>query len=199
MKSTLLASTIAAVATLSAASGALAEAQKYVLDPSHSQILFTYNHAGFSNTTGMFSGFEGEIMFDQEDPSASSVSVTFPAETMITGWDARSAHFLESGDFFDLGEFPLVTFESTSIEVQGEDSALITGDLTINGVTQSVVLDTVLNTAGEYPLPPNQGRPAAGFDATTTILRSDFDLGMFAPLVSDEVEITLSIEAIAEE
>jgi polyisoprenoid-binding protein YceI len=199
MKTALFSILIGATSLFGASSSAMAEALKYTLDPSHSQIVFSYNHAGFSRSYGMFSGFEGEIMFDQANPAASSVSVTIPAASMITGWDARAAHLLQSGDFFKLDAFPDVTFASTGIEVTGETTALITGDLTLNGVTQPVVLDAVLNTTGEYPFPPFQGKPGAGFSATTTVMRSAFDLGLFAPFISDEVTIELSIEAIAME
>lgn len=194
MKKTLLAALIAAPLATSAA------AETFVFNESHSQILFTYNHGGFSTTFGMFSGFGGEIDFDADAPEASSVSVTFPAESMITGWDARSGHFLQSGDFFKLGEFPDVTFTSTSIELTGETTANITGDLTLNGVTKEVVLDTVLNAmVDEYPFPPYQGRKAMGLDATATLIRSDFDLGLFAPFIPEEVPLTISIEAVAAE
>ncbi|WP_226781012.1 YceI family protein [Oceaniglobus trochenteri] len=198
MHKTLLPAILGTAVTLSGGA-ALAEAQTYMLDPSHSQIVFSYNHAGFSTSHGMFSGFEGEIQFDSEDPAASSVSVSFPADTMITGWQPRSDHFLQSGDFFKLGEFPEVTFESTSIELMGETTARITGDLTLNGVTKPLVLDAEMTKSGEYPFPPHQGKAAAGFNATGTVVRSDFNLGMFAPFVSDEVQIDLSIEAIAAE
>ncbi|WP_420851699.1 YceI family protein [Qingshengfaniella alkalisoli] len=186
---------MAAAATAMMATTAMAEAEKYTLDPSHSQIVFSYNHLGFSTTTGMFSGFEGEIMFDQEDPAASSVEVSFPVSSMITGWDERTGHFM-SPDFFDAAsedaETALVNFASTGIEVTGDDTALITGDLTLNGVTKSVVLDTVLNQAGTHPM---AGAEWAGFNATTTLLRSDYGLDLFAPNVSDEVEVMISIEA----
>jgi len=93
-----------------------------------------------------------------------------------------------------------VTFESTSIEVTGDDTANITGDLTLNGVTQSVVLETVLNAqTDEYPFPPYQGRKALGLDATTTLSRSAFNMDMFVPFVPDEVPVEISIEAIAAE
>lgn len=196
MKKTLLAAIVAAPF----ATAAVAAPEAYVLNESHSQIVFSYNHAGFSTTYGMFSGFGGDIMFDAEDPSNSTVSVTFPAESMITGWDARSGHFLQSGDFFKLGEFPDVTFVSTAIEVTGDDTANITGDLSLNGVTKSVVLDAVLNAqTDEYPFPPYQGKKGVGFDATTTLIRSDYNLGMFAPFIPDEIPLTISIEAIAAE
>lgn len=187
--------TPAALALAVIAAPALAAPEAYTLDPSHSQIVFSYNHLGFSTGTGMFSGFEGEIQFDQEDPAASSVTVSFPVTTMLTGWEARFEHFM-SPDFFGASEDKTVTFTSTGIEVTGDTTALITGDLTLNGVTKEVVLDAVLNQAGTHPM---ENKPWAGFNATTTLLRSDYNLGMFAPYVSDEVEVTISIEAMKAE
>jgi len=192
MKS-LLASAVVAAATLT--TPALATSGDYVLDASHSQIVFTYDHLGYSTTYGMFSGFEGEIFFNQEDPAASSVNVSFPVRTMLTGWEGRFEHFM-SGDFFAAAEDEMVTFTSTSIEVTGEDTALITGDLTLNGITKPVVLDAKLNQVGDHPM---ANKPWAGFDATTTLIRSDFEVGNFAPFVSDEVEVMISIEAMKAE
>ena len=170
----------------------MAEPQEYVLDSSHSQVVFHYSHLGFSTTYGMFSGFAGTIMFDEADPANSSVEVSMPITSMITGWEPRDTHFM-SGDFFDAaGTDEQVTFVSTAIEVTGENTALITGDLTLNGVTKSVVLDTVLNQAGNHPI---ENAPWLGFNATTTLLRSDYGVDMFAPYVSDEVEVFISIEA----
>ena len=186
---------LAAALVVAAATTAYAEPEKYVLDSSHSQIVFHYNHLGFSTGYGMFSGFAGEIMFDQEAPANSSVEVSMPVTSMITGWEARFEHFM-SGDFFGATDDEMVTFKSTGIEVTGEKSALITGDLTLNGVTKSVVLDAVLNQAGEHPM---ANKPWAGFSATTTLIRSDYGLGMFAPYVSDEVKVDISIEAMKAE
>ncbi len=190
---TLIASAALVAATLT--TPAFAASENYVLDASHSQIVFTYDHLGYSTTYGMFSGFEGEIAFDQEDPAASSVNVSFPVRSMFTGWEARFDHFM-GGDFFGADEDEMVTFASTSIEVTGEDTALITGDLTLNGITKPVVLDAKLNQVGMHPMAE---KPWAGFDATTTVLRSDFEVGAFAPFVSDEVEIMISIEAMQAE
>ncbi|MRU14206.1 polyisoprenoid-binding protein [Roseovarius sp. A21] len=192
MKNAVLAT--AAALTLSA-TGAMAEAEKYVLDSSHSQVVFSYNHLGYSTTYGMFSGFEGEIMFDQEDPAASSVSVSMPTMSMLTGWEKRFGHFM-SDDFFGASEGDMITFTSTGIEVTGEDTAEITGDLTINETTQSVVLDAKLNKAASHPM---QNKDWAGFDASTTLMRSEFGLGKFAPAISDEVEVMISIEAMKAE
>ena len=183
--------TLFAAALVAAPFAAMAEPEAYVLDASHSQILFSYDHLGYSTTWGMFSGFEGEIAFDQENPANSSVTVSFPVRSMFTGWEERFAHFM-SDDFFGAGEDEMVTFTSTAIEVTGDTTANITGDLTLNEVTQPVTLAATLNQVGDHPM---ANQPWAGFDATTTILRSDFNVGSFAPFVSDEVEIQISVEA----
>lgn len=181
-----------AAGLIAAAGLAYAEPEKYVLDASHSQILFNYNHLGYSTTYGMFSGFEGEIMFDQENPASSSVKVSMPLSSMFTGWEQRDAHFM-SADFFGATDGELVSFTSTSIEVTGDMTAKITGDLTLNGQTKSVVLDAKLNQSGKHPM---AGKEWAGFDATTTLLRSDYGVEKFAPFVSDEVQVMISIEAM---
>ena len=183
--------TALALAATFAATASLAEPVAYDLDPSHSQILFSYDHLGYSTTFGMFSGFEGRIEFDKNDPANSSVSVSFPVRTMLTGWEGRFQHFM-APDFFDAADDELVSFTSTAIEVTGETTAVITGDLTLNGVTQEVALDAVLNAMGNNPL---ANKEWAGFNATTTLLRSDYGLGAFAPMVSDEVDVVISIEA----
>ncbi|GLT10063.1 YceI family protein [Sulfitobacter porphyrae] len=192
MKNIMFAAALALGATGAMAADTATKAEKYTLDPSHSQVVFNYEHLGFSTTYGIFSGFEGEIMFDQEDPAASSVTVSMPVMSMFTGWEQRKNHFM-ADDFFGAEEGDMITFTSTGIEVTGEDTALITGDLTMNDVTKSVVLDAKLNQLGDHP---QEGKPWAGFDATTTIVRSDFDLGAFAPYVSDEVQVNISVEAM---
>ena len=183
--------TVFAAAASLLALPAIAEPQDYVLDASHSQVIFSYNHLGFSTTYGMFSGFEGTISFDQADPANSSVSVSIPVMSMFTGWEKRDAH-LFSPDFFNATDDSVASFTSTAIEVTGENTALITDDLTVNGVTQSVTLDTVMNKTGTHPMAKVDW---AGFNATTTLLRSDFGVGNFAPFVSDEVQLQISVEA----
>jgi len=189
MKSIVLAALLSATASMALA------AEKYTLDSSHSQVVFSYDHLGFSKTYGMFSGFECEIMFDAANPAASTVTVSMPTKSMFTGWEQRDAHFM-SDDFFGAQDGDMITFTSTSIEVTGEDTALITGDLTLNEVTKSVVLDAKLNQTGDHPM---AGKAWAGFDATTTLLRSDFNVGAFAPAVGDEVQVMISLEAMKAE
>ena len=190
MKTIMLAAALAMAAT-----GAVAAPAKYTLDASHSQVVFSYNHLGFSTTYNMFSGFEGEIMFDQEDPANSSVTVAMPVKSLFTGWEARFDHFM-ADDFFGVADGDMINFASTGIEVTGENTAVITGDLTINGMTKSVALDANLNKTGQHPM---AGKEWAGFDATTTILWSDYGLGKFAPHVSDELDVVISIEAMKAE
>jgi len=188
---------LVAMAMALPATALLAAPEKYTVDPSHSQVVFSYDHAGFSTTFGMFSGFEGEVMFDQDRPENSSVTVSIATQALFTGWSARDEQFVASGNFLDPVEFPVVTFASTGIEVTGEETALITGDLTLNGVTRQVVLDARLNALVEdYPFPPFNGKAAAGFSATATLIRSDFNLGLYAPYIADEVELDISIEAM---
>ncbi|WP_108260319.1 YceI family protein [Mangrovicoccus ximenensis] len=187
MKTFLLATALSAAA----ATGAMA-AETYTVDTTHAQIVYNYNHLGFSTTYGMFSDITGEIQFDEADPAASSVSVTFPVASLFTGDDERTTHF-KTDDFFGAEANPEATFTSTAIEVTGENTANITGDLTLNGITKPVTLETTMTQMGEHPM---AGKPWIGFNASTTIIRSDFDMGMFAPYVSDEVEVFISIEAM---
>jgi len=165
----------------------------YVIDPTHTTVLAKWNHLGFSNPVANFGGAEGRIVVDADNPSASSVEVTLP----LTGLNSFVADFdrhLRSADFFEADKYPAATFRSTSVEPDGPNRLKVTGDLTIKGNTHPVVLDVTMNRFGEHPM---LKRPAAGFDATTTIKRSDFGVGAYAPNVSDDVQITITTEAVA--
>lgn len=191
MKTTMIAAALLAVT----AGSAFAAPEKYTLDSSHSQIVFSYNHLGFSTGYGMFSGFAGDIVYDADAPANSTVSVSMPLKSMLTGWQERFDHFM-SADFFAATDDEMITFTSTGIEVTGENTAIITGDLTLNDVTKSVALDAKLNQAGNHPM---ANQPWLGFDATTTLLRTDYNLGLFEPFVSNEVDVKISIEAMKAE
>lgn len=184
--------TVAMGAVLAATAPIAASAADWVLDSSHSQVVFSYNHLGFSTTYGMFSGFTGQIKFDPEKPEDGSVSVEIPTASLISGWDDRNNHFL-SADFFDKDAAPAITFVSTAIEVTGENTANITGDLTMNNITKPVVLEATYNGQREHPMAK---KPWVGFDASTTVIRSEWDMGTAAPFVSDEVKLMISVEAM---
>lgn len=171
-----------------AATHVAAEPVPYTIDDGHSEILFSWSHGGFSTTRGLVFDLSGDIMFDEDEPANSSVRVSFPVSAMNVTPDLFD--HLMTDDFFG-SEEATVTFESTAIEVTGEEEGTITGDLTINGQTQEVTLDAELTERGENPM----GQPTVGFMASTTIMRSDYGLGAFVPFVSDEVEIQISLEA----
>ncbi|MEM6275653.1 MAG: YceI family protein [Pseudomonadota bacterium] len=184
MKTLALASAFAALT----AGAAYADAQSYVFDPTHSAIKFSWGHGEFSTTFGMFFEVNGSMELDVDDPSTASVSATVPLGAMLV--DPTLKGHLGGDRWFGGFDGKMVEFTSTSIELTGDETAKVTGNLTINGMTQEVVLDAALNTMGEV-----RGTQIVGFDATTTILRSDYGVGAFAPFVSDEVAVEISIEA----
>ena len=181
--------TAAAVLALSA-SPALA-ADEFAFDHSHTHVLFFVDHLGFSTTQGEFLEFDGTLMLDTEAPENSSVTVSIVTDSIDTGYADRDEH-LRSGDFFNVEEYPEMTFASTGVTVTGENSAEVAGDLTILGVTQPVTLDVTLNGLGAHPF---NGSTVAGFSATTTISRSDFGMDFGVPAIGDEIEIRIETEA----
>ncbi|MGF1625130.1 MAG: YceI family protein, partial [Alphaproteobacteria bacterium] len=183
-----LALTLASATALSLALAAPAQAEVFDFDKSHTQILFEYDHLGYSITQGSFGEWEGTLVVDADDPTASSLEVTIQTASIDTGFEGRDDHF-RSADFFDVEAFPVATFVSTQVEQTGEDSLAVTGDLTILGTTQPVTLDVVVNTLSPHPM---TNQLTLGFTATTQISRTDFGLGLYAPAIGDEVSIRIS-------
>lgn len=173
------------------AAPAQAEAEKFLLDKPHTQVVFSINHLGVANSMGKFLDYEGVIMFDQAEPQKSSVDVTVKTASLDMG-DAKWDEHMKSKDFFNVEQFPDMKFKSTAIEVTGEKTANITGDLTILGVTKPVVLATTFIATAPHPM---MQRTEAGFSATTKIKRSDFGMTYGVPMVGDEVSIILEVEA----
>lgn len=163
----------------------------YQLDPAHTIVLAQWNHMGYSNPTAHFGNVEGTLVYDAADVTKSSVQVTLPLSG-LTGFTAKFDEHLRSADFFDAAKFPAATFKSTKVEAAGTNKLTVTGDLTIKDITKPVVLDVTINAGGEHPM---MKVPAVGFDATTTIKRTDFGVGAYAPNVSDEVKIHITTEA----
>jgi len=180
------------LATLIAAASFSAQAaDKYDIDPNHTQVQFTYSHMGFSNITGRFDEVKGDFLFDAADPTKSSVSITIPVASISTGVAKLDEHLLKA-DFFDATRFPTATFKSTAVTAAGQGKLAVAGDLTIHGVTRPVVLDVTINGIGEHPM---RKVPAAGFDASARIKRSDFGVGAYVPTVGDEVTLTITVAA----
>lgn len=189
IRQTLLASSLAL-----AASVAVAAPVTYTIDPTHTDVLFSWNHFGYSNPTGNLGQASGTIVFDKENPTASSVEVTFPIAGMDSHVSKLDDH-LKSDEFLDAAKFPTITFKSTKVEkAAGEKTYTVTGDLTVHGVTKPVVLAATLNNAEMHPMKKVQ---AIGFDATATIKRSDFGVGAYVPKVSDEIKVRITTEGAA--
>jgi len=176
---------------------AVAQPQEYQFDKGHTQIRISWNHLGLSEQSALFREYEGSVTFDQEDVSNSAVNVTIDPASVDSGVPDFDDH-LRSSDFFHVEEHPEATFETTEVVQTGPNTGRMTGDLTIKGITKPVTLDVTLNFAGDHPLAAFSdkyaGRKAAGFQATGRVLRSEFDLGRNAPLVSDWVDIEINTE-----
>jgi polyisoprenoid-binding protein YceI len=168
-------------------------ATTYTLEPDYNQGVFRWNHMGFSKPAAQFAQGEGTLEYDQADPTKSSVSVTIPLSSLNTGVPALDDHF-RSADFFETAKFPVATFKSTKVEKgPAADQLKVTGDLSLQGVTRPLTLDVTVIKVGSNP---RTNLPTVGFDATTTLKRSDFGLGKFVPQVSDEIEMHVTSQAV---
>ena len=183
---------LALAAALATASLTAVAADKYEFDGNHTNVVFSWTHFGLSNPSARFAKVEGEVLLDTADLTKSTVSVTIPVDSLRTDVPKFDEH-LRSGDFFDLAKFPTATFKSTKVEKAGDNKLKVTGDLTIHGVTKSTVLDVTVNKIGDHPMAK---KPAAGFDASTVVKRSDFGMGNYVPNVSDEVKIHITTETL---
>ena len=184
--------TLLVAALFAFAGSAFAAPVTYKIDPSHTNVLASWDHFGFSNPSINFGKAEGTLVYDAEKVSNSSVQVTLP----LTGLSALADEFYDhlTGDkWFDAAKHPDASFKSTQVEAAGEGKLKVTGELTVKGITKPVVLDVKLNKAAEHPMGK---RAAIGFDATATVKRSDFGLGAYVPNVSDEVELRITTEAV---
>ncbi|ULU25511.1 YceI family protein [Dyella terrae] len=176
---------------VSAAVSVQAAPVTYKMDPGHTMVLFSWNHFGFSNPTANLGIGDGTIVFDDKDVSKSSVDVTLPLTDLDTHVSKLDEH-LKKPDFFDADKYPTITFKSTKVQAAGGNKYKVTGDLTVHGVTKPVTLDATLNKSGEHPMMKVQ---TVGFDASTTLKRSDFGMGAYVPNVSDEIKVRITTEA----
>lgn len=168
-------------------------AATYTLEPDYTQGVFRWNHLGFSSPAAQFAQGEGTLEFDPHQPTMASVVVTIPLASLNTGVPALDDH-LRSEDFFETAKFPVATFKSTKVDKgAAADRLRVTGDLTLHGMTKPVTLDVTIVKIGTNP---RTNLATVGFDAMTTLKRSDFDLGRFVPQVSDEIQIHITSQAV---
>ncbi len=182
---------VAAILSIAAAAPALAAPETYVVDGSHTFPRFSYSHLGFSTQLSRFNKTTGKVVFDKAAKTG-SVDIEIDAKSVDTGSTLFNEH-IQGEDFLDTAKFPTATFKSTKVLFKGDKPAKIQGELTIKGVTKSVVLTVTSFQAMPHPM---QKKDAIGANATTTIKRSEFNAGKYAPHVGDEVRIDIAIEAI---
>ena len=180
-----------AAAVLLATGIAAAQTSTWTIDPAHSQSNFEIRHMGVSNVRGSISKISGSVIWDEKNPSKSTVVADIDVTTLNTTVDARDTH-LKSPDFFNVAQFPTIHFQST--KVTGTAGHLkVEGNLTLAGVTKPVVLDV---DGPATPQKNQKGNLISGFEATTVLKRADFNFGpKFAPpMLGDEVKITIDVE-----
>ena len=189
----MLKKTLAALALGSAlftAGQAMAADYKIDKEGQHAFIEFRIKHLGYSWLYGRFNDFDGRFTFDEKNPSADKVKVTINTNSVDTNHAERDKH-LRSGDFLNVSKNPTATFESTEVKANG-DSADITGNLTLNGVTKPVTIKAKLIGQGDDPW----GGYRAGFEGSATLKLKDFGIKMDLGPASQEVELLLSVEGI---
>lgn len=166
----------------------------YKTDPGHTLIGWRVSHFGFNDYFGIFGDATGTLTLDPKNPNAATVDITIPVSKVTTASAGLTGHLRRAGkdggkpDFF--GPAPAdAKFVSTKVEANGT-TAKITGNLTLNGVTKPVVLDTKFSGAGNNPF---NKKATVGFHATTTIKRSDFGVSYAVPMISDDVALDISV------
>lgn len=162
----------------------------YSVDPDHTYPHFAISHLGFSTMHGRFNKTEGTIVIDQEAKTG-AVDIAISAKSIDTGHKKRDEH-LRSPDFLNVEEFPKITYKSTKVTIDG-DTATVEGDLTISGTTEPVTLDVSNISCGIHPF---NKKEVCGFEATATIKRSDFGITYGSPAIGDDMELTISAEAV---
>jgi polyisoprenoid-binding protein YceI len=170
---------------------ALAQSNQWQLDPAHSSAQFAVKHMGISTVRGSFSKVSGTVQYDAANAKNDSVNVTIDTSSVDTGVGMRD-NDLRSDHFFDVQKYPNMTFKSTKVESAG-NNLKITGDLTIRGVTKSVMLDVDGPTK---PVNDGRGHSHMGASATTTVNRSDFGMTGYQAMVGDEIKITIDVDLV---
>lgn len=165
-------------------------ADTYKVDPVHSSVVFSIKHVGVTDFLGSFNEINGTVVFDEADPSKSTVELTVPVAGVDSRHPKRDEH-LKSADFFNAEKFPAVTFKSTKVEGSGSDFK-VTGDFTLLGVTKSITVDFKRGPDGKGM----QGEVRGGGQTRFTIKRSDYGMTFMPGALGDEVTLVISLEGV---
>lgn len=173
----------------------------YDLDKTHASVTFRVDHLGMSRYTARFTGIDGRLNFDPANPAAMSVEASVDTGSIKTDYPNPTPNFdaeLAGPNWLDAARFPKITFKSTAVEPTGPNTAKVTGDFTLHGVTRPLVLDVTFN--GGYDGAPMDPGSRIGFSAQGKLKRSDFGVSYGVPQpgstfgVGDEVEIQIEAE-----
>jgi len=182
---------VIALALSSFAAATFAAAETYAIDPNHTAPRFEYSHLGYSNQVHGFDKTSGSIVLDRTAKSA-SVDVSIDATSVNTGIASLNRE-LQGEAYFNAAQYPTITFKSTAVTFEGDKPVAVEGNLTIKGVTKPVTLTLTHFLAMPHPM---LKRNTIGANAVTKIKRSEFNMGKLVPFVSDEVTLSISVEAI---
>ncbi len=197
MTTTLFRAAATAAAFALAAPAAIAETATYEIDPTHTTVGFLVDHIGYAKTFGLFRDLEGEFAFDPEGKTLGEVRVVVEAASVFTNHDGRDGH-VRNADFLDVDNHPEIVFEANGGEVTGENTGIVTGDLTILGQTHPLTLEVTLNKIGEYPF--GHRKETVGVSARGTVVRSQYGMDYaLGGLVGDEVDLIIEFEAIRQD
>ncbi|MBN9341147.1 MAG: polyisoprenoid-binding protein [Comamonadaceae bacterium] len=181
----------ALLVSFAAAAPALAAPEVYNVEGTHTFPRFSYSHFGLSTQLSKFDKTTGTVTLDKAAKTG-AVDITIDMTSVNTGFDVFNGH-IQGEDFLDTAKYPTATFKSTKVTFEGDKPVAIDGNLTIKGVTKPVTLKVTHFVNMPHPM---LKKDAIGANATTTIKRTEFNAGKYAPNVGDEVTITVSLEAI---
>jgi polyisoprenoid-binding protein YceI len=172
---------------------AFAQTSTWVSDPNHSEVDFSITHMSVSKVHGRFGAVNATIVYNEADVTKSTVTATIGVGTVDTGVDARNTH-LKSADFFDVAKLPTASFTSTSVVKKG-NKLEVTGNLNLHGITKPVVLEVEGPTTA---ITDPKGKLHAGYSATTTLDRTDFNIGpkFAAAMLGDDVNLDIELEVV---
>ena len=196
MNADFIKATTAAV-ILANATAVVAEPATFKVDDEHFSMSFDIMHIGYAPVMGMFREVEGEFLYDEETGELSSGQLIFKANSVFTNHDKRDDH-LRNKDFLNTGQHKDITFSVSGFERTGDNTGIVTGNLTLLGQTNPVNVEVKLNKAADYPI--GHEDYTLGISASAVIQRSDWGMtyGLDQELVGDEVTLRFGFEAIKE-
>lgn len=163
------------------------DAGTYTIEPEHTRVRFDVTHFGFTKYDGEFRKVSGMLMLDPATPDAASVDIKIATDSVMVP-NAKLKDELVGAQWFDAAKYPDITFKSTKVVKTGTNTADVTGDFTLHGVTKPLVLKVKFNAAGINPV---SKRYTSGFEAHAMIMRTDFGVKTFAPMISDAVDLDI--------